>query len=227
MYSQGLVAIVFCEAYAMTGDENLRRYAQAAVDFIQHAQHPAGGWRYLPGQPGDMTVTGWQWMALKSGQMAKLNVGTGVLFDATKFLDTLSSHKGARYGYLDRGPRPTTTAVGLLLRMYSGWSQDDPRLVRGVEYIASLGPSRKNMYFNYYATQLMSHFDGPLWERWNRQMRDRLVAEQANRGHEAGSWHYVHEHAETGGRLYNTALAIMTLEVYYRYLPLYTPRVGK
>ncbi len=226
MYSQGLVAIAFCEAYAMTGDEGLRRYAQAALEFITNAQHTAGGWRYQPGQPGDMTVTGWQWMALKSGQMSNLGVNTGSLYKAGEFLDSLSSHDGARYGYTDRSPRPTTTAVGLLLRMYSGWEQDDPRLKRGVEYLSSLGPSKKNMYFNYYATQVMSHYDGPLWERWNRQMRNRLVREQADRGHEAGSWHYQDEHAEEGGRLYNTAMAVLTLEVYYRYLPLYTPRAS-
>jgi len=224
MYSQGLVAIVLCEAYAITKDKSLGLYAQSAIDFIEHAQHPAGGWRYLPGQPGDMTITGWQAMALKSGRLAGLNVQSSVLHKVNEFLDSLSSHHGSRYGYISRQPRPTTTSIGLLLRMYDGWEQDDPRLVRGVEYLASLGPSRKDMYFNYYATQVMSHYEGPLWERWNRQMRDRLLEEQASEGHQAGSWNYIHEHAESGGRLYNTALAILTLEVYYRYLPLYMPR---
>lgn len=227
MYSQGLVTIVFCEAFAMTGDENIGQYAQAAIDFVQHAQHPGGGWRYDPGEPGDMTITGWQWMGLKSGQMAGLNVHSMTLSSASEFLDSLSSRDGTRYGYIDRKSRPTTTAIGLLLRMYDGWAQDDSRLKRGVEYLASLGPSKKNIYFNYYATQVMSHYEGPLWERWNERMRNRLVEEQADRGHEAGSWYYADEHSEDGGRLYNTAMAIMTLEVYYRYLPLYTPRAAR
>ena len=227
MYSQGLVTIVLCEAYAMTGDRSVGRYAQSAIDFVQNAQHSAGGWRYDPGEPGDMTITGWQWMGLKSGQMAGLNVHSGALYNASSFLDSLSSYDGARYGYIDRSSRQTTTAIGLLLRMYEGWARDDTRLTRGVEYLASLGPSKKNIYFNYYATQLLSHYDGPLWKRWNRQMRNRLVADQSKIGHEAGSWYYADKHSKDGGRLYNTAMAIMTLEVYYRYLPLYSPRAAE
>jgi len=55
----------------MTKDPALKRTCQRAIDFICHAQHNGGGWRYFPGQPGDMTVFGWQFMALKSGQLAK------------------------------------------------------------------------------------------------------------------------------------------------------------
>ena len=54
-------------------------------------------------------------------------------------------------------------------------------------------------------------------------MRDYLVARQASEGHETGSWYFVDAHGSSGkgGRLYNTALSLLTLEVYYRYLPLY------
>jgi hypothetical protein len=77
------------------------------------------------------------------------------------------------------------------------------------------------MYFNYYATMVLNHFNGPSWPDWNRTLRERLIAEQATRGHERGSWYYEHEHSAIGGRLYNTCMALMTLEVYYRYMPLY------
>ena len=52
-------------------------------------------------------------------------------------------------------------------------------------------------------------------------MRDYLVGSQAQSGHEKGSWHFDDEHGNQGGRLYSTAMAVMILEVYYRYLPLY------
>ncbi len=51
--------------------------------------------------------------------------------------------------------------------------------------------------------------------------RDLIVEQQATRGHERGSWWKKGGHTRRGGRLYTTALATMTLEVYYRYLPLY------
>ena len=66
MYAQGIATLTLCEAYAMTQDPELRKPAQQAIDFICHAQHSAGGWRYYPGQPGDTTVLGWQMMALRA-----------------------------------------------------------------------------------------------------------------------------------------------------------------
>ena len=63
MYSHGLVAIVFCEAYAMTGDESLRPYAQGSLKFIEQAQNQViGGWRYTAREAGDTSVVGWQIM---------------------------------------------------------------------------------------------------------------------------------------------------------------------
>ncbi len=113
------------------------------------------------------------------------------------------------------------TAVGLLSRMYFRWAQDDPRLAAGVGYLQKLGPSRHDVYFNYYAHQVMHHYEGAGWDAWNRETRDRLIATQARRGHEHGSWYFNNEHAESGGRLYTTAMCIMILEVYYRHMPLY------
>jgi hypothetical protein len=221
MYAQGLAAIALCEGLAMTDDRNLRIPAQKAIDFICYAQHPRGGWRYFPGQPGDTTVTGWQAMALKSARLAKLSFPSPTIPRVREFLDSVQESDGAFYGYQKPDKLPGPTSVGLLLRMYFGWEQDDPRLVRGVRYLAQLGPSKTDVYFNFYATQVISHHGGPLWERWNTRMREHLVSTQEQKGHERGSWYFPDKHGTVGGRLYTTAMCAMILEVYYRYLPLY------
>jgi hypothetical protein len=222
MYAHGIATIALCEAYALTGSEMLRPVAQQAIDFICSAQHQHGGWRYFPGQPGDTTVFGWQIMALKSARMAGLHVPQPVVELAKAYLHGVQSGDGAFYGYMKPGKMPTPTAVGLLSRMYFGWPREDSRLARGVDYLEKLGPSRTDMYFNYYATQVMHHYESEGWENWNRQLRDRLIATQSRRGHEHGSWHFRDQHAESGGRLYSTAMCLMILEVYYRHMPLYT-----
>lgn len=222
MYAQGLSAIVLCEAYAMTGDENLRPFAEHALKFILYAQDPeGGGWRYTPGEPGDTTVHGWMLMALKSAQLADIPIPSQAWYDATRFLDSVQTDGGAGYGY--RSPRRTdgTTAIGLLCRMYTGWGRERDALKRGVLFLDKLGPSKTDIYFNYYATQTLHHFEGPTWNRWNARMREQLIQTQAKEGHEAGSWYFPDQHGDVGGRLYNTAMSILTLEVYYRYLPLY------
>ncbi|MBN2022806.1 MAG: terpene cyclase/mutase family protein [Pirellulales bacterium] len=226
MYAQGLAALALCEGYAMTHDPALRGIAQKAIDFIVFAQDKkGGGWRYTPGEPGDTTVTGWQLMALKSAQAARLDVPTPVFPLADQFLDGVAAEYGAQYGYMAPQPRHSTTAIGLLCRMYTGWRRDRPELERGVAYLADWGPSATDVYYNYYATQVLCHWEGTAWEKWNVAMRDHLVRSQSAEGLESGSWHFPDQHGDKGGRLYNTAMAAMILEVYYRHLPLYRPVV--
>jgi hypothetical protein len=223
LYSQALAGIALAEAYAMTGDHEIKGFAQSVLDFIVYAQDKnGGGWRYEPGAPGDMTVTGWQLMALKCGQMAGLRVPKPTLYMVTRFLDHVQTNDGAGYGYMTPQSKPTTSAIGLLCRMYTGWRRNHPMLIAGVANLTRWGPSQDNIYYDYYATQVLFHRQGPEWEAWNRQLRDFLVATQAATGHESGSWYFPGGHGDKAGRLFGTAMAIMTLEVYYRYLPLYS-----
>ena len=90
--------------------------------------------------------------------------------------------------------RATTTAVGLLCRMYLGWKREKPQLKKGVEFLSNLGPSRDDVYYNYYATQVLHHWDGELWDKWNGQMRDHLVETQIKEGPGAGSWDVTDPH---------------------------------
>jgi hypothetical protein len=224
MYSHGIGAICLCEAYAMTQDRDLMVPAQQALNFIVYAQDKVGGgWRYQPGQPGDTSVVGWQLMALKSGHMAYLNVPPPTIAGIANFLNSTQSNSGSTYGYTGPGDGMGTTAVGLLCRMYLGWKKDHPALERGVQRLGQSGPSDGTVYYNYYATQVMHHFGGEPWEKWNKVMRDRLIATQSKNDHESGSWFFKGgDHgAERGGRLYITSLCCMTLEVYYRHLPIY------
>ena len=226
MYAQGLAAIALCEAYALTKNARLRDHAQRALDFIVRAQHSEGGWRYEPGQAGDMSVVGWQLMALRSGQMAYLNVPDEVFVRASRFLDRVQtdSRRGL-FGYMPgHQATPAMTAEGLLSRQYSGWRPSDRRLQAGLDWLLEHHLPRRdwpNIYYWYYATQAMHHMGGERWRRWNSVLPAILVNLQETEGHEAGSWTPRTELDPVGGRVYMTALAVCTLEVYYRHLPLY------
>lgn len=228
MYSHGQATIVLCEAFAMTGDEQLRIPAQKAVDFIVKAQYRDGGWRYQPGppnQPGDTSVVGWQLMALQSARAANLTVPPETLGMAEVYLEGVSQRDGALYGY-QRGhsPTPAMTAEALLCRMYLGWKKSNPNLGRGVRWLVDEhlpSEAMPNIYYWYYGTQALHHFGGDDWVKWNVQMRDVLVRTQETGGHVAGSWAPRDQHAYAGGRIYQTSLSICSLEVYYRHLPIF------
>lgn len=230
MYSHGLASIVVCEAYAMTRDPNLLQPAQLALNYIMYAQDPrGGGWRYSPKQPGDTSVVGWQLMALKSGAMGNLSVSPDCFRKADSFLNYISVNDGAYYGYdtptANFEGRASTTAVGLLCRMYLGWPKERAGMKAGVEFLAKRGPNIDDLYYSYYATQVMRQHGGAEWNNWNKVMRDSLIKAQVTESHAAGSW-YMEKgpHHENGGRLYCTALSTMILEVYYRHMPLYSEK---
>jgi hypothetical protein len=226
MYAHGLASIAICEAYGLSQDPNLRRPAQLAVNFIVSAQHSAGGWRYSPGQAGDTSVVGWQVMALKSAQMAGLDVPEVTMRKAQRFLDEVCETGTQGYSYIgNRAPTPTMTAVGLLCRQYlQAWGPKNANMINGVDnWIKKNPPSAavKNMYYYYYATQVMHHFGGQAWKDWNEKMREHLLTTQdKSNGPNGGSWDSRGEH-HTAGRLMQTSLCLLTLEVYYRHLPLY------
>jgi hypothetical protein len=232
MYGHAIATLALCEAFGLTQDPMLRLPAQRAVNFIVAAQHERGGWRYTPGQEGDLSVTGWQVMALKSAQMAGLDVPAVTLKKAERFLDSLASANDG-YGYVDTNATPTMSAVGLLCRQFlQGWGPKNPRLIKGIQ--ANLKPTppgaKKDAYYYYYATQVMFHFGGDTWKDWNTQMRDQLVKTQADNkaSPDFGSWTSAGDTwgKSGGGRLMVTSLNLLTLEVYYRYLPLYFREAG-
>jgi hypothetical protein len=231
LYTQAQCTMALCELYAMTRDEVYYDAAQRAVDHCVKIQSPEGGWRYVPNTDSDMSVTGWYVMALQSARMAGIEVPSPVFEKIEKFLDSVARGDengydvGSRYAYRQRdGATLTLTAEGLLCRQYLGWPRDDPRLNAGVEYLVANLPewNKRNVYYWYYATQVLHHMEGKPWRAWNDEMKVLLPAHQEKRGRERGSWDPKGDRwGDAGGRLYVTCLSILSLEVYYRHLPMY------
>ncbi len=226
MYAQAQATIAICELYGMTKDSWLRDRAQLALDFAMKAQSEQGGWRYEPRFDSDTSVTGWFVMALESGKAAGLEVDISVLLKVNDYLDTASSFDGAGYGYQARtDPTPAMTAEGLLCRQYISWQRSHPPLIHGIEALLLDAPfdlADRDVYYWYYATQVLHHFGGSPWREWNQVMRVELPKAQVTGGREDGSWApQMDRWGRNSGRLYTTCLSLYCLEVYYRHMPLY------
>ena len=229
-YSHGMASIALCEAYGLTKDPALREPAQKALNFIVASQHPQfGGWRYRPKFESDTSVSGWQLMALKSGEMAGLSVPKDVYSGVAKWLDSVESKtaKGQFAYHPSRTASLAMTAEGLLMRQYLGAVRTDARLVAGADYLRQHLPdlADRDAYYWYYATQVMFHMQGAHWDEWNSRLRDTLVSTQLKDGDPNGSWSPDRPTPEkwgaAGGRHYVTCMNLLMLEVYYRHLPLY------
>jgi hypothetical protein len=162
--------------------------------------------------------------------MAGLKLPRGVVRGCKTYLDSAAAdRKLITYAYQPgRDATEVMTAEALVSRQLMGWSRDHPSLVKGAGRIAANldQNDRRNIYYWYYATQLLHNMKNKDWERWNPKVRDKLVkiqvqGESCRRGSWDPFWPEADQWGQAGGRLFVTSLSILTLEVYYRYLPLY------
>jgi hypothetical protein len=225
-YAQAQASIALCELYGMTGDSWLRPYAEASINYAVKSQSPQGGWRYDPNSDSDTSVTGWFVMALQSAKAAGLDFDQSVFHRVSYFLDSVQSEDGAAYSY--QPLRPASEAMraeGLLCRQYLGWDRHFKPLGEGVGVLVrekNFDINQRNVYYWYYATQVLHHFGESPWQMWNGRMKEQLPEAQVRRGEERGSWPpQMDEYGSTSGRLYTTCLSIYCLEVYYRHMPIY------
>ncbi len=227
MYSHGIATIAVCEAFAMTREPRLGDAAKKAVGFIVKAQHgPTGGWRYNPNEAADTSVVGWQVMALKSAEMAGIDVPAATYQNVRRWLASVEGNKpqGGVFGYTGRSPTPAMTAEGLLCLEFLAEPPSSPRLDAGSEYLMKYLPQkdqRHTSYYWYYATQVLYHLQGERWAAWNKDLNKLLVESQDQSGPAGGTWAPKDDWEKRGGRIYTTALKLLMLEIEYRHLPLY------
>ena len=183
-------------------------------------------------------------MALKSGRLAGLRTDDSTLDGIRAWLRVAQSPDSPHQFRYDpyavdspgisraHGRKVSTsmTSVGLLMQIYSGWKADDPQFQNGAEVLLTQLPSDANSrmrdtYYWYYATQVMKHAGGERWERWRSALHPLLIGSQVKTGELSGSWHpykpVPDRWGPQGGRLYVTAMNLLSLEVRYRLLPLY------
>jgi len=234
LYCHGMATIALAECAAMSGDESLRPAVDRAIRYTLAMQHPAtGGWRYAAGDRGDTSQLGWQVMALASARAAGLTGFERAEAGARVFLTSVSSGQAGGLAAYRPGERAsvTMTAEALFCRLLLGLPADHPTAAEALGLLSRSPPTAAgyNIYTWYYATLASFHAGGDQWEAWNRQLLAALLPLQHRSGGALdGSWDPDRVWGGHGGRVYATALAALTLEVYYRYRPLHgqSPRMA-
>jgi len=237
-YGQGIAALAAAEAFGMDcGHEDM---AKRAVDYLHKSQNPEGGWNYdtTNRERNDTSITGWQVMAAKSAKLAGLEVKQELFDGARKHFFSVvpgGEQTGApadwKIYYARQGNRFFTNpeagndavgAITMLSLLYINLSPTSPIAIKAADYFQERKPDANNIYYTYYGTLAMFQMGGDYWKNWNKDMRDKLVAGQLKGGDDDGSWPYEGDRwGPGGGRVYTTAMSVMTLEIYYRYLPIY------
>jgi len=243
-YPGAIATLALAEAAGMANIPDTKAAAQKAIDYCTEIHQSGegsekGAWRYKPKDAGDTSVTGWFIMALKSAKVAGLKVNPGAFDGAIKYLDSVE-HKDAAGGG-SYGPASTywytvkdehagtshrLTAIGNLSRQFLGWKKED--LQASVEGFVNKGGvptygaagEKVDLYYWYYGTLCVFQQGGDVWKKWNDSMKTALTANQCKQGDDAGSWNPTGDYSTEWGRVGQTALSALCLEVYYRYMQL-------
>jgi hypothetical protein len=241
-YSHAIATFAMIEAYGMTKSAVWKESAQKGLGFVIACQNPYKAWRYdvKPGD-NDLSVTGWMVMALNAAKSAgDLDFAAEPLKNAHSYAVEMTDEETGRAGYIKKGERPvrpegketifpaeeseSLTAVGMLVRLYSGEKpKDSPMLRAGAQLLTKRLPvwekdnGKIDMYYWYYGTLVMFQMGGSDWAAWNKSMTAAIGKTQRTDGNFKGSWDPLDAWGDDGGRIYSTALMAMCLEVYYRY----------
>jgi hypothetical protein len=227
----------------MTQSHVFQDSAQRGINFVHQSQNPYLAWRYgVRDGDNDTSVTGWMVMALKSGVMSGLEVDKGAFAGAYGWVEKMTDPEFGKTGYQQRGgPAARTvatqqkfpagnseslTAVGVLVRIFSGKSsKDDPMIQKGADLMLRQPPrwdtdaGTIDFYYWYYGTLAMFQVGQDHWRKWNDAMKTAIVDHQRLEKDrcEFGSWDPEDPWSPEGGRVYATALNCLCTEVYYRY----------
>lgn len=240
MYGHGITSLMLAEMVGMGADTKqdtvLRDKCHKAIDLILRAQkvpkndNNRGGWRYSPDAPdSDMSVTVWQTMALRAARNAGFTVPKEAIDEAMRYIKRgyepgKDVKKGAGagtggFGYQGRGRELSTTAEGLLALLVCGDYNSEE--VLGASERLFRDPIRPGerwfFYTTYYYSQSMYQRGGKFAPEGERVTSDVLLPLQSREGW----WEGLGGEERGGGKVYATAMAVLSLAVKNHFLPIY------
>lgn len=217
MYGQTVATVALCEALAMTNDQSLAGPARAAVQLVLSR---ATGERSRDDR--DTSVIGWLVFTVESARRAGIAVPANVFDAAGKWLDSVAQPgTPGRYSYRRGEPASAAmTAEAMFVRQLLGHTRNERRMQESARFILRTPPRWQEgapTHYWYYATLALFQHQGEEWKQWNDELVRELLAHQSQEGELAGSWAPKDQWSRMGGRVYQTAVCTLSLEVYYRY----------
>ena len=230
MYHHGISTLMLAEAAGMVdaklGDE-IRKKLTKAVALILKAQRTGGdnergGWRYhvQPGDGADISVTGWQIMALRAAKNVGCDVPAENIDRAVDFIKRCQDQRTGGFAYQPHAniTIPCTGTSILALEICGKDLHHGPEVLKAGAYLLK-NPPKWGMAFGfyglYYCSQATFQLGDNYWAFFRPLLHDMLFKNQKDNG----SW------ASGGdgsyGPNYSTAMCVLALTVEYRYLPIY------
>ena len=229
-YSHGISTLMLAEAVGMLKEPlagECRKALQNGIRLILQAQNVpkpethAGGWRYQPSsRDSDLSVSGWQLLALRAAKNVGCDVPAENIDQAVAYIKKCSVGEKGGFAY-QPGARatPTRTGTGILALEICG-KHHSPEALRGADLLLKTPLQYTDHYFFYgvyYCSVGMFQMGGKHWTETRQHLATILLENQAD----DGSWSAKHGSERSAGAVYCTTMAVLALAVEYQFLPIY------
>lgn len=244
MYSHAIATLFLAEIYGMTHREDVQKKLQLSVDFIVNSQNSEGGWRYEPyASHSDMSIVVCQVLALRAARNIGIRVPKSVVDRAAQYVvESAVTERSSRNYWQGGGMRNDVgsfhyqkqdgsrssfalTAAGVTA-LYGVGVYSDESIAKGLDYLSRNLDSFNREYGNgyrtghyffwyghYYGVQAMYTAGSSRWESYFERIRSDLLGMQER----DGSW----PNSVGPGPAFGTAVAVLILEIPYRFLPIF------
>lgn len=229
MHGHGYAVLFLASVYGMAGPEydssELKEKLTKAIKLTEKSQTKDGGWYYEPKQQvdeGSVTIT--QVSALRAARNAGISVNLEVIKKALKYITTTTNEQGwTQYQFSGKnanGQSVALTAAGAAVLTYLG-EYKNKKLDKMLNNIMKNlpGKSQLNTGFYFYGNLYMAiatHQSGSkFWDAYFTAAKKEMFKMQSNDGG------FKTGEGASYGPAFSTGIALMILQMPYRYLPIF------
>ena len=211
---QAIACLALVEAFVQKGGAVREKAARRTLRALEGAQARDGAWGIAPGRPSEARLLGWIVPALFFARRAKLGVPEKVWKRTDEYIETLIKSE-------DKLPDPgaclfAAYLLGVVRTRHAEGAGADQVLAEHPE------SRRDDIDLENFmiATYAMYQSRGRWWKQWKKQLAG-LRRRQVKTGAMRGAWDLRKAGGKPRDAVEATALAVLTQQVYYRYLPLF------
>ena len=230
MYSHGICTLMLAEVSGMMDEADapiVRRALEEAIRLILESQavkkndRHQGGWRYQTNsRDSDLSVTGWQVLALRAAKDIGCDVPADSIDAAIDYVKKCVGRNNQGFGYQPgNGPTATLTGTGITCLEVCGAHHSNEAL-GSAQWLAENPLTDRSSYFYYgvyYTGVGLFKIGGEVADANHEHLVSLLLPEQAD----DGGWTPRSGSERQAGRIYATSLSVLAMAIEYRYLPIY------
>jgi len=235
MHGHGYATLFLAEVIGTVGDpdvlDRVKDVLTKAIRNIEGTQNQYGGWNSTPSKDanddGSGAVAVMQITAMRAARNSGIEVDHKVVKKAGEYILKITNNDGwTQYNVHNAsGGRGSSALTGAGMTILNALGlQSNPKYKKGIANVMSSAPFLKGSsadggwqtwyyYAAFYCTLAIFQSGGEDWRKWWPALREDLIKKQSSDGTWAGQY-------GNYGPLWS-AMAVLTLQMPYRYLPVF------